>query len=92
MPPLLTALVIFGGGFATGVVLVWLLWVLGRWQRAAFERKFPPISDDEFLARCTPGTSPAVALKVRRIIAEFLAVDYERVHPSMSFVEDIGAD
>jgi hypothetical protein len=30
-----------------------------------FERRFPPISDAEFVARCTPGTDPAVALMVR---------------------------
>jgi hypothetical protein len=53
---------------------------------------FPPISDAEFMARCRPGTSPEVALKVRRIVADALAVEYDRVHPSTNFVEDIGAD
>jgi hypothetical protein len=65
--------------------------VAGR-RRERFEERFPPISDAEFLARCAPGTRPEVALKVRRIIADALAVDYERVHPSMRFTEDIGAD
>lgn len=61
-------------------------------DRAAFEERFPPISDAEFLARCSPGISPEVALKVREIVAEHFAVAYERVHPSMTFIEDIGAD
>jgi hypothetical protein len=61
-------------------------------DRAAFAEKFPPISDAEFLARCRPGTDPAVALKVRRIIAEHLAVEYERVYPSSRFVDDLGAE
>ena len=61
-------------------------------RQKSFNERFPPISDAEFLARCTLETNPAIALKVRKIIAESLPVDYERVHPSMSFVEDVGAD
>src|SRR5262249_34861045 len=30
--------------------------VLARRQRAAFEEQFPPISEQEFVARCRPGT------------------------------------
>jgi hypothetical protein len=64
------------------------------WHRrqAAFDERFPPISDAEFVARCKPGTSPEVALKVRRIVAEHFAVAYERVCPEMTFIEDLGAD
>jgi hypothetical protein len=29
---------------------------------------------------------------VRQIVAKHLAVEYERVHPSCRFVEDLGAD
>jgi hypothetical protein len=78
-----------------GVLIVLLLIASGvtsALKQAEFEGKFPPISDDEFVALCSPGTSRRVALTVRRIVAEHLAVEYERVHPSMSFVEDIGAD
>jgi hypothetical protein len=57
-----------------------------------FAKKFPPISDAEFLARCTPGTNPEVALKVRRIVAKSLNIDYERIYPSSRFVGDLGAD
>jgi hypothetical protein len=74
------------------VVLVLVFRIADRMRKAAFEARFPPISDEEFVARCTPGTSPDVALRVRRIIAKHLAVEYERVHPSMNFIEDIGAD
>jgi hypothetical protein len=63
-----------------------------RRDRDSFNRRFPPISDAEFLARCTPGTSPRVALKVRRIVAENLGVPYERIYPSARFAEDLGAD
>lgn len=66
--------------------------VLGVRSRAAFEEKFPPISDAEFLARCSPGVNPEVALKVRKIVAEHFGIAYDRVHPSMTFIEDIGAD
>jgi hypothetical protein len=60
-------------------------------SRATFEERFPPISDEEFMARCAPGTSREVALKVRRIVADHLAVEYGRIYPSTGFVEDIGA-
>jgi hypothetical protein len=66
--------------------------VVARCERAAFAKRFPPISDAEFLARCPPGTSPEVARKVRRIVADHFAVEYERVHPSTTFIEDLGAD
>ncbi len=76
-------------GLVTAVTAVM---VGGEWSRRAFEERFPPISDAEFLARCSPGIDPAVALKVRRLVAEHFAIEYERVYPSMTFVEDIGAD
>jgi hypothetical protein len=74
------------------VVLILAVQFVGRAQTASFNARFPPISDQEFVALCSPGTSPDVALRVRRIIAKRLAVEYERVHPSMNFIEDIGAD
>jgi hypothetical protein len=62
-------------------------------ERAAVapREQFPPITDAEFLALCPPGTNPEVALKVRRIVADYFGVEYERVHPSMSFLDDLGA-
>jgi hypothetical protein len=66
--------------------------LLAKRRRKTFEKRFPPISEAEFVARCRPGTDPKVALKVRRIIADSLGVDYERVYPSSRFVEDLGAD
>lgn len=84
MAPILFGLV------AIIIVLVYI--AVARRARVAFEARFPPISDEEFLTRCTPGTDPEVALKVRRIVAKHFAVEYERVHPSTCFVEDLGAD
>ena len=57
-----------------------------RGERIVFNDRFPPISDDEFLARCRPGTNPVVALKVRRIVADQMGMDYERIYPSTRFV------
>ena len=74
------------------LVLVVLAVIARRRTRQSFADRYPPISDAEFLARCRPGTDPEVALRVRRIIADRLGVDYERVYPSMSFVEDVGTD
>ncbi|TWU55341.1 acyl carrier protein [Rubripirellula reticaptiva] len=53
---------------------------------------WPPISEDEFIRRCSPGVDRGRALKVRRIISEQLGVDYDRVYPGQRFVEDLGCD
>lgn len=59
-------------------------------EHARFRRRFPPITDANFVARCAPGTNPQVALRVRRIVADQLGVDYDRIYPSSRFVEDLG--
>jgi hypothetical protein len=66
--------------------------IVSKRQQKAFAERFPPISDAEFMARCTPGTRPEVALKVRRIVADAFGIEYERVYPSSRFVEDLDAD
>jgi hypothetical protein len=63
-----------------------------RRKRLDFEERFPPISDEEFVSRCAPGTNREIALKVRRIVADQLGVEYERIYPSSSFVNDLWAD
>ena len=81
--------------FLLGAILVVVVLACVRAMkrdRDAFNRRFPPLSDAEFLARCTPGTSPQVALKVRRIVAESRGLPYERIYPAARFVEDLGAD
>jgi hypothetical protein len=55
-----------------------------------FRERFPPISDAEFVARCAPGTNPRVALKVRRVVADNLGVEYARIYPSSRFAEALG--
>jgi len=79
--------------FLIGAAIVLVAMLVGSARaRAAFEQHFPPISDAEFLARCRPGTDPEVALKVRRVVARHFGVEYEQVHPSTSFIDDLGAD
>ncbi len=74
------------------VFLIWFAYSLDRRAQQDFELKFPPIDDEEFLRRCSPGTNPEVALKVREIFAKFLGVEYERIYPSSRIAEDLGAD
>ena len=74
------------------LAVVLILIVMAKRERAAFKKRFPPISDAEFLALCKPGIDPEVALKVRRIISKHFAIDYECVYPSSRFIEDFGAD
>lgn len=64
----------------------------GQEAYASFLERFPPITDDEFVARCSPGTRRDVALGVRRTLAESLSVDYERIHPSARLGADLGAE
>lgn len=74
------------------VLFVMALVAIGAIQKQEINERFPPITDDEFLARCSPGTNPEIALKVRRIVSELLAVEYDRIYPSTNFIEDLGAD
>lgn len=69
-------------------VLIWVA-VPPRHRKAVVE-PLPPISDEEFLARCSPGVDPKVALKVRRMFAEYFGIEYERVHPTTNFLDDLG--
>jgi hypothetical protein len=88
--PMIPVLAVTLGSITVAIAIV-LIWRSAIEQRS-FEERFPPLSDAEFVARCQPGTNPEVALKVRRIVAEHFAVEYARVHPSTTFIEDIGAD
>lgn len=78
------------GAVVLSVVTFCIVWEMRR--KRAFEKRFPPISDEEFMARCPPGTDPKVALKVRRIFSEQLGIDYERIYPSSNIVNDLMAD
>ena len=79
---------------ALGLLVIGLLLLLAhstaKRRRERFERRFPPISDAEFVARCRAGTNPEVALRVRRIVADRLGVEYDRIHPSTSARTVIG--
>jgi hypothetical protein len=69
-----------------------LIWAIFAYIDARrFDREFPPISDDEFMARSSC-TNPEIALKVRRILPECLNIDYERIHPSATLQGDLGAE
>ncbi len=50
------------------------------------------VSDEDFLAACSPGVCPEDALKVRKIISEQLCFPEHAIHPSHRLVEDLGAD
>jgi hypothetical protein len=79
---------------AAAILICTVLGILHAMQLAArhakaFNEKYPPISDEEFLARCTPGTNPCIALRVRRVLSESLGVEYERIYPESRLVEDL---
>jgi hypothetical protein len=72
-----------------GVIVFVLIIISASIEGQKWEARFPPISDDEFMARLPPGTNREIALKVRRIIADQTAIEYERIHPDSSFVRDL---
>ncbi len=47
----------------------------------------PPISDEEFLARCGAGTDSTIALKVRQLIAEQSGTDAATIYPETTIYE-----
>ncbi len=79
-------------GVLAAVILAMLIRTSIRHDMESFDTRFPPISDDEFVARCGPGTDRDVALKVRRIVSDQLSLPYDQIHPSASFVDDLYAD
>jgi len=81
-----------GAFFGFIAAMMFIAIFIDRKQHLYFERYFPPISDDEFMAKMPAGTNREIALKVRRIVADQLFVEYERIHPECRFVEDLGAD
>ncbi|MEQ1824378.1 MAG: hypothetical protein ABL921_00450 [Pirellula sp.] len=78
------------------LVFVWIAFVAiivlaaNQWKHTDnFKAKWPAITDEEFVAKCTPGTNPRTALRVRRIISEQLGVPYAHIHPEQRFVDDL---
>ena len=70
-------------------ILIWSIFAYIHTRH--LNRKFPPISDEEFMARSSC-TNPQVALKVRRILVDCLNVEYEQIHPSATLQGDLGAE
>lgn len=77
---------------ASLIFAAFVIVIIDRGDRSAFQERFPPISDDEFVARCGPGTNREIALKVRRIVSDQCGVEYERIYPSSRLIDDLGAD
>ena len=59
---------------------------MSAWRkRIGFGEKWPPTPNDEFIGRCSPGTSREVAIRVLRAVSNHLGVDYGRVSPRARF-------
>lgn len=84
----------YGIGFVLFVffVIFLLSWAVVYVQEAAFNKKFPSLTDEEFIAKLDPGIDPQIALKVRRVLSDSLGIDYERIHPNASLVKDLACD
>ena len=74
--------------FIVAVVVAIAICMVGEIRRAQKIRaKYPPISDEEFMAKLPPGTSRDIAMRVRSIVAEQMGVDRERIHPDTKFTD-----
>ncbi|MCO8120528.1 hypothetical protein NHH03_02170 [Stieleria sp. TO1_6] len=73
----------------TVAVFTTLVILSARRSRRSFNERWPSLSDEEFVAKCSPGVSPDTALRVRRIISEQLGIPYDRIHPDQDFVRDL---
>ncbi|MCA9023824.1 MAG: hypothetical protein KDA86_01300 [Planctomycetaceae bacterium] len=52
-----------------------------------YQDKFPPISDEEFVARCEPSVSLEVAHGVRQTIGSIFGIEAERIHPETNLIK-----
>lgn len=86
---MLVTILLLLSAWVVGVVVA--CYLTGQ-NREAFTAKWPAIDDDEFVRRCPPGTRRRTALKVRRILADQLAIPYEHIHPQQRIIEDLNAD
>ena len=64
-------------------------WILGTDKLADWEKNHQPLTDEEFLARCKPGTRRETALKVRAILADVSGISEERIHPDHRLIDDL---
>ncbi len=58
-------------------------------KQSEFAKRFPPISDAEFLALCTPETDPQIALRVRKVLSDIYSVDENRIYPTARLIDDL---
>lgn len=63
--------------------------LFGTDRHTQWQEKFRPLTDEEFLSRCSPGVRPETALKVRAIISDQLGIPVEQIHPEHRFIEDL---
>ena len=90
----MSALFIIVAGFLVFCLLVaWLakldaehLHVQHRKVHEKYGHLFP-ITDEEFVAACSPGVNPEIALRVRDTIVDTLGVPAEIIHPDMTLLE-----
>lgn len=82
MAAILFLFAIFGAG-----VLICSIW--DYLNPNNFDKRYPPITDDQFMALCPPGTKREIALKVRQMMSDCSGVDYEQIYPSTQLVRDL---
>lgn len=66
--------------------------LFGTYKFVQWEEKSRPLTDEEFLSRCSPGVREETALKVRAILSDQLGIPVERIHPEHRLVEDLKLD
>lgn len=90
---MLPLLIIVAGFLSFCLLVAWLakldsdhLHVQHKKVREKYGHLFP-ITDEEFVAACSPGVDPETALRVRDTIVDTLGVPAGMIHPDMTLLE-----
>jgi len=74
-----------------GLIAISMMFVVAvdRKVEQRFNKRWPPISDDEFLAKCSSSIDPEIALRVRAIISDVYGIPYNQIYPDQNLIDDL---
>jgi hypothetical protein len=91
--PVITILFLFLASTGMGVLVVWCIRQESKsflQKRKRVKEKYAtllPVTDEAFIAACSPGVNPEVALRVRDTLVDTFGVSPENIHPDMELLD-----
>ena len=70
-----------------GFILLCLCVEAREWR--AYRKSHPPLSDEEFVQRCSSDVPPELALRIRELFAQYSGVDAAIIYPDTRIVDDL---